>query len=425
MRAALWFLALFGIAAAVALFAGNNQGTVTVFWPPYRLDLSLNMVLLLLFAGFTLLHLALRGVAALLELPRQASRWRNQQKERAMHVALLDALAHQLAGRFIRARKAAELAIAQEEDLVGAGQPLPHAVQVRALAHLLAAESAQALQDRPGRDGHLQQVLAQTADNPSAPAQEVREGAQMRAARWALDDNDHAGALDWLAQLPQGAARRTLALRIRLKASQQGLHTREALDTARLLAKHRAFSPAAAQSLMRGLAAELIQGSHDTAQLVGVWDALDAAERGDPELAVRAARRLAMLEGDDALGRAWLLPVWERMLAQRDGLATAQQLQLVRAIENGLESIDADWFARIESAQRQHPRDPVLQYLAGMACLRRSLWGKAQQLLARAAPSLPDPGMRRNAWQALAGLAEERGDAPAAAEAWKQAAQVA
>ena len=33
MRAALWFLALFGIAVAIALFAGNNQGTVTIFWP--------------------------------------------------------------------------------------------------------------------------------------------------------------------------------------------------------------------------------------------------------------------------------------------------------------------------------------------------------------------------------------------------------
>ena len=44
MRATLWLVALFGVAVAVALFAGNNQSTVTVFWPPYRVDLSLNMV---------------------------------------------------------------------------------------------------------------------------------------------------------------------------------------------------------------------------------------------------------------------------------------------------------------------------------------------------------------------------------------------
>ena len=61
MRAALWLLALFAVAAAVALFAGNNQGTITVFWPPWRVDLSLNLVLVILLAAFALLHLALRG----------------------------------------------------------------------------------------------------------------------------------------------------------------------------------------------------------------------------------------------------------------------------------------------------------------------------------------------------------------------------
>ena len=45
MRAALWLLALFAVAVAAALFAGNNQSTLTVFWPPHRIDLSLNLVL--------------------------------------------------------------------------------------------------------------------------------------------------------------------------------------------------------------------------------------------------------------------------------------------------------------------------------------------------------------------------------------------
>src|SRR4051812_10718873 len=108
MRAALWLLALFAMAVAVALFAGNNQGTVTVFWPPYRVDLSLNLVLLLLLAAFLFLHAVLGALAALFDLPKQALRWRTQQKERAMHASLLDALSHNLAGRFLRARKSAE-----------------------------------------------------------------------------------------------------------------------------------------------------------------------------------------------------------------------------------------------------------------------------------------------------------------------------
>ena len=107
MRAALWLLALFGVAVAIALFAGNNQSTVTVFWPPYRVDLSLNLVLLLLFAAFVFLHAALGALAALFDLPRQALRWRAQQKERAVFASLLDSISHLTAGRFIRARKSA------------------------------------------------------------------------------------------------------------------------------------------------------------------------------------------------------------------------------------------------------------------------------------------------------------------------------
>ena len=123
MRVALWLLALFGVAVAIALFAGNNQGTVTLFWPPYRVDLSLNLVLLLLFAAFVLLHAALGALAALFDLPRQALRWRAQQKERAMHGSLLDAISHLLAGRFIRARKSAESALGQGRSLSGGDVP--------------------------------------------------------------------------------------------------------------------------------------------------------------------------------------------------------------------------------------------------------------------------------------------------------------
>ena len=139
MRAALWLLALFGVAVAIALFAGNNDGTVTVFWPPHRVDLSLNLVLLLLFAAFVFLHAALGAMAALFDLPRQALRWRAQQKERAMHAALLEAIAHLLAGRFIRARKSADTALAQEKSLAAGGERLAAGAQVRTLAHLLAA----------------------------------------------------------------------------------------------------------------------------------------------------------------------------------------------------------------------------------------------------------------------------------------------
>lgn len=415
MRAALWLLALFGIAAAIALFAGNNQGTVTLFWPPYRLDLSLNLVLLLLAGAFIFLHAALRALAALFDLPRQALRWRNLQKERAVHAALLDALSHQLAGRFIRARKSAEAALAQEESLEQGGHRLANGAQLRTLAHLLAAESSQALQDRSARDEHLKQALEHV---DAHDAQETHEGALMRAARWALEDRDPQAALAWLKGMPQGAARRTLALRTRLKASRLAGRTEDALDTARLLAKHRAFSPEAAQSIVRGLAIDLINGAYDVAQLQRAWAALEPAERLMPEVAIHAARRLAALGGDAHLARDWLLPVWERYATLGDSL----KVKLAHALEEGMDSLDGAWLARVEAAQKANPRDGTLQYLAGMACMKRQLWGKAQQLLTHAALGLQDAQLHRNAWRALAELAEQRGDEDTAGQAWKRAA---
>ena len=111
---------------------------------------------------------------------------------------------------------------------------------------------------------------------------------------------------------------------------------------------------------------------------------LDDGERAMPELAVHAASRLMALQGDATLARLWLLPVWDNMLAQNSDLGDKLRIKLITTLETGLDSLDGTWLARIESAQISRPRDAKLQYLAGMACLSRQLWGKAQQLLSKA-----------------------------------------
>jgi len=429
MRAALWLLALFGVAVAVALFAGNNQAVVTIFWPPHRVDISFNLMVMLLAALFFVLYLALRAVSAVFSLPAEARRWRAQQKERAMYGALMDSLSHLLAGRYIRSTKSAQNALAQEKSLRPLADHYSHVTghsssrggQLRALAHLLVAEAAQSLQNKSLRDQHLHQALKSSAPRH---AQEVLEGVQFRAARWALDDRDAGAALDWLAQLPQGASRRTLALRMKLRASRQARQTSQALETARLLAKHRAFSQAAAQSIVRGLALELLNDAHDPAQLQQAWFSLDESERAMPELVVHAASRLMALHGDPEMARTWLLQVWDAMMQPRSEIGDNLRIKLITVLEAGLDSLDATWLARIETAQLSRPRDANLQYLAGMACLSRQLWGKARQLLTQAAPALQDVTLHRNAWRALALLAEQREDAAAAAQAYKRAAQI-
>lgn len=438
MRIALSLLALFAIAVAAALLAGNNQGTITLFWPPYRVDLSLNLVLALTLGAFLVLHLALRALSLLFGMPRQARRWRIQHRERAMFVAMLDALAHLVAGRFIRARKAAEMVLLQEGVLHRGGERPLYGDRLRSMAHLLAAESAHSLQNREEREDHFRQAMSQS---DKRDAQETREGVQLRAARWALDDRNAAASLRWLEELPLGASRRTVALRLRLKAARLGGQTMTALETARLLAKHRAFSVSAGQSIVRGLVLEFINATHDAAQLEKVWATLDAQERTNPDIAITAAKRSLSLQAKAALSRGWLLPVWDQMLqsvaaslASTDESAKKvatpafthdQRVGLVEALEQGFalasDAPDTEWLTRIEGAQLRYPGDPILQYLAGMACMHLKLWGKAQQLLTQSLPQLRSARLARSAWLSLALLAEQRGDAHVATQALKKA----
>lgn len=422
MRAALWFVGLFALAVAVALFAGNNQGMVSLFWHPYRVDLSLNMVLLIVVTVFALAYAAMRAFAALVMLPHQAKRWRQQQKERQMYQAFVASFSHLQAGRYLRARKSAQQLLKLSDELRAEHADIPQGDSLRAIAHMFSADSAHALRDTAARDAHYEQALQNAPANGTQQQREVLEGAQMRAARWALDDRNPQEALNRLEQLTAGAARRTMALRIHLKASRLARDTQSALDTTRLLAKHGGLSTEAAQSISRGLIMEQLQQTHDAEQLQRTWQSLPTAERSMPDIALTAAHKLLQAQGDPALARSWLLTVWEQFLQTPSGLSTAQTQRLFATLHRALEGIDADWLARIESAQRAMPQEPRLQFLAGMACMQRQLWGKAEQLLQAAAARLPDAPLRASAWKALAMLAEQREDAAAATHAWRQAA---
>jgi HemY protein len=427
MRSVFWLLGLAAIAVSLALLVGGNEALFTLFWPPYRFDMSFNFVLFCLVAGFVLGYLALRAIAMLRELPRQAQRWREQQVERAAVAGVLDALSLQLAGRFVRAQTAALSALDQLEALPKV--PLPRREQMQALAHLLVAESAQALQKNEERDTHLQTAMDA---NWRKAYPDVFEGAVLRATRWAIENRDADAARHWLAELPQGAVRRIQALRLKLRVARMAGATDEALETARLLAKHRAFSEDAAESIVRGLALDALKQAHDLTQLRAVWDHLETRERALPELALAAARRANRLSLDqpeataaekasaDALVQRWLEPVWSRFT----DLDASQQRDLVAMVEPGLTELDAAGFARLEKMQRQWPNNAFLQYLGGQACMRRQLWGKAAQLLGQASHSLKDAALLRRTWCSLAVLAEERNDAASALEAWKKAASL-
>jgi HemY protein len=432
MKTAIGLVALVAVAVGAALLVGSNQASVTFFWSPYRMDVSLNLFLLVLALVFVALHLAWRGLGGLFDLPREARRWRMRQQERAMHGSLLLAQSQWMAGRFLRARALALAAIEHERILSRLQtdeDPGPaHAPEVRHLAHLVVAECAHALQDRSLRDQHAQLALqvASQMTKGSATASAALDAVHLNAARWSLIDREPTNAMLWLAKLPLGSVRRTVALRLRLKAARLSQDHRVALETARLLAKHGAFAAEPARSLVRGLLQSVLSDCHDQGQLVKVWQGLDVSEQTMPEVAVHAAQRLLVVQGEPGLALAWIQPVWRDWVQSPQPWPVSLSAAVVDVIEQSLQrqAPSAQWLTWVEQARLAMPRHRELQYLAGMVCMQHALWGKAQQMLLPVAGQLASPTLQRKAFAALAALAEQR-DEPAVAQAmWKQSALV-
>jgi HemY protein len=413
VRGIVWLIFLFGAAVLAAALLGPNDALVAIHWRGWRADLSMNLFLLLVLLACFVIMATVRGLEAMLSLPQRAREWRALQRERGAQRALREALAEYFGARYGRAQKSAEHAVTIADET----PEMPDAPSTRALARLVAAGSAHRLQDRTRRDELLRRIDTDAAD---APTRAVAEGARLLAAEWALDDRDAPRALDLLAALPPGVGRRTQALRLKLHAQRLARQPIEALQTARLLAKHQAFSPVAAQGLVRSLAIEVLDGAHDADQLRRQWLALDAADRADAPVAARAAQRASAF-GDGESARAWLAPLWERIAA----LASDERALLAAALMESTSGVGTDWLARAETALHDSPADAAIAGAAGAVFAERGLWGKARRPLEQAATStLLAAKMRRRAWRWLAALAREQGDEARAAACDRAAAGV-
>ena len=428
VKAIFWLVGLFAAAAALALLMGQNGATVTLFWPPYRVDMSFNLVLGSVLALFVLVYLALRSIAALQALPKEARRWRALQRERAVYTGLSDALLNQLAGRYVRARSAAKSAVDHAGPLLSRGHEtggqMQAYTQAHVLAQLLAAEAAHALQDHDTRDAHFDLALkgASAADTVT-----LKEAVLLRALAWAVDNNRAETAQKWLSHMPQGAARRTATLRLKLKLTRLTHDHAAGFETARLLAKHRAFSESASASILRRLRMAAFKDCHDEDQLRAIWRTMDKAEQKDATLILAIVDRLCEVSSGDSdrdaltTARGWVEP----LVDQYPMLSDMLREQFVRVMVDVLPGTDARWLGKIEALQREHPADAGLMFLAAETFFYQKLWGKAGAAFQQAVRSLSDPVLKARAWHRLAQLADERGDAAAALAAWREAASSA
>jgi HemY protein len=74
MRLFLWIVALMAAAIGIAVTARFNPGNVVLFYPPHRIDLSLNFFVVLEVALFAFLYVVIRAFRATVKMPAQGCR---------------------------------------------------------------------------------------------------------------------------------------------------------------------------------------------------------------------------------------------------------------------------------------------------------------------------------------------------------------
>ena len=349
MRAVFGLMMLLLVATALALFTQTNPGNVAFFYPPYRVDLSLNLFLLLLVAIFSIAYFSLRSIASLVDLPRRALRYRRTQRMEQASSALCEAWISLNAGRFSRAEK-----------MVREAQNWP---AYRQTAALIGARAAQGLHEIARRDGWLNQI--------KAPAlQQARLVAQ---AEMLLESREPHLALASLAPLQAQGARQIHVQRIALRAQQALKNNTEVLRLVRILEKRKILHPTVITHIKQQACEHLLkERRHNATALLTFWRSLSLHERCLPNNANLMARLLIPLEhhvtAKNLLEQA-LNELWE------------PNLLLIYAECVATDTSALPLISKVEQWRTSHPREAMLHYALGRLCWHQRLWGKAQASL--------------------------------------------
>lgn len=371
---------LFAAAVVIALLAEFNPGNVVVFYPPYRIDLSLNLFVALIMVLFVLLGLLVYTINVTREMPLRVANYRRSKSEREGNKALRDALKAYFEGRFGHAEKAAMRAAELPDN--------------SALAALVGARAAHHMGQSDRRDAWL----ASIEDN-----QQYKVARLVSTTELLVDAHQSEQALAAVRELNANGTRHIHVLRWALKANQQARQWTEVLRLVNALDKHRSLHPALSMRL-RELAYQdlLTNKGQDAESLRRLWYNISQEDRVKPLVATLAARAMVaqgMLDEARTLLEKALQYEWDERLviAYRETAAKEGSAALLNQIE------------RCEAWAQEHPGDPELSLTMGVLCLHQKLWGKAERHLEQALLYASDPDCLREANLRLAQLSEHLG----------------
>ena len=346
MRFLFWFLLLAVAAVVVALAIKLNAGYVLLVASPYRIELSLNLLLILLVGGFFGMYFVIRIIARTIRVPRDVRIWRRQQKLDRARAKQDGAVVALLEGRYGKARQQAQEALA-----IPGSSGLNAIVAARAALDVRDFEDVEALLNRP-----------------DAQASSLAVPRLMLSAESALEQGDAQESLRVLNKLRREAGMHTAALRLELRALQAARRWTDVPPLLDQLVKRKVFDAAQAEHVRVSAQSEQLKLlAHDASGLRDYWGRLADAVKAHPKIARAAARSFMQLGGEreaaDILAQS-LDREWDSDLVELYG-----ECQL------------GDATRQLEQAERwlvSHNQDAVLLRVLGTLCQRQKLWGKAQ-----------------------------------------------
>jgi len=349
MRFALWSIVLAAVAVGIALFARHSTGYVVIVSAPYRIELSLNLLVFLVLAGYLAFYTLARLISTLAAIPARVRAYRAERQSSRMRLALNDALLAFFQGRYASAEKSAATALVSDET--------------KGVAAIIAARSAHEL----GRFSEREQFL----DHAKGSAPDVDQARLTTLADLLVSQERYEEALAVLNDLSARDARNLRLLRLKLQAEQATRNWDEVLATVGALAKLGGLGPAEAATARRAAhLGNLNRKAQDAGALGAYWKQLPSEMRVDPAVAATAARYHLALGGTNeaqAIIEQALEREWSSSLVALYG-----------------ESAGSDALPQIERAEkwlREHARDPALLLALGKLCMRQGLWGKAQSYI--------------------------------------------
>ncbi len=389
MKYLFWLLLLF--AAAVALTAAtHNAAYVLLVYPPYRIELSLTLFIVLLLFAFAFGHVLLRLIHTTTQLPEYVRQFRLKRAQTKARKLLDEALSAFFEGRYAAAEKASA-----------------HAMELgdtSALHPIIAARSAHELQEYEKRDAYLTASEGKTIGDSTMRL--------MATTKFMLDQRDPHAALHALRELrANGIKRHPGALSLELKAQQQAGHWDEVLDVLNQLEKSKAIDVTVASQLRQQAWLEKIRQQENLDGLIVCLKNIPADFKRRGKIAAAAAR---------ALGHHGGCSLAQKLLS--DSLNAQWDSELVALYGNCHPEGDqpAGMTAQIEQAEKwlnQHRDDAGLLLALGKLCLHQELWGKAKNYLDASVSIAPS----RAAHTALAQLAERLGKTDEALKHQQQA----